>query len=35
MLGQVADSTDRIAALIQMATGAGSSEKKPASPDKK
>jgi len=35
MLGQVADSTDRIAALIQMATGAGSSEKKSASPDKK
>jgi surface antigen len=28
MLGQVADSTDRIAALIQMATGAGSSDKK-------
>jgi len=35
MLGQVADSTDRIAALIQMATGAGSPEKKPGSPDKK
>jgi len=35
MLGQVADSTDRIAALIQMATGAGSSEKKSASSDKK
>jgi surface antigen len=35
MLGQVADSTDRIAALIQMATGAGSPEKKSASSDKK
>jgi surface antigen len=35
MLGQVADSTDRIAALIQMATGAGSPEKKPGSSDKK
>lgn len=28
MLGQVADSTDKIAALIQMATGQGSSDKK-------
>lgn len=28
MLGQVADSTDRIAALIQLATGQGQSEKK-------
>jgi hypothetical protein len=28
MLGQVADSTDRIAALIQMATGAGTADKK-------
>jgi surface antigen len=28
MLGQVADSTDRIAALIQMATGQGPTEKK-------
>jgi surface antigen len=28
MLGQVAESTDRIAALIQMATGEGSTEKK-------
>jgi surface antigen len=28
MLGQVADSTDRIAALIQMATGQGSSDRK-------
>jgi surface antigen len=35
MLGQVADSTDRIAALIQMATGAGSPEKKPGASDKK
>jgi hypothetical protein len=28
MLGQVADSTDRIAALIQLATGQTSSDKK-------
>jgi hypothetical protein len=28
MLGQVAESTDRIAALIQMATGDGAAEKK-------
>jgi len=35
MLGQVADSTDRIAALIQMATGAGSPEKKAGASDKK
>jgi surface antigen len=35
MLGQVADSTDRIAALIQMATGAGSPEKKSGASDKK
>jgi surface antigen len=35
MLGQVADSTDRIAALIQMATGAGSPEKKSGSSEKK
>jgi surface antigen len=35
MLGQVADSTDRIAALIQLATGAGSAERKSASSDKK
>jgi surface antigen len=35
MLGQVADSTDRIAALIQMATGAGSPEKKSGASDRK
>jgi surface antigen len=35
MLGQVADSTDRIAALIQMATGAGTPEKKSAPSDKR
>jgi hypothetical protein len=28
MLGQVVDSTDRIAALIQMATGSGGAEKR-------